>query len=718
MSFGYEKLSEVWLSLRQDGAIGSGSAADPYDASSPTLFDDRMNSFGAAGANTRVVHIGPGIFQTRGFGGVSGGWSPRSNWKIVGAGMWQTTLKLVDAPSDNDLRAPIGCPYSILVDGFEYSDLSLDGNMGGQPVQAGQVYPNLGCGGIFVVGRRLRLRRIRVINYGCQGPGSWDQTKECFVLYPIASQYSDGKDLVIDDCIVENPFPNSTGSVSPVIFGSGDYGNTLTTYTKGAVTRNCLLNFDHIDREVPIASISISGGLATATTKIPHGRLTGEWVVISGALINGSLGNTYNGSYQISNITPTTFTYSPVAYDTIKYGYLNVPTVDAAGEMYIGRVSSHRVPIKSLSVTANPPYLATLETDGPHNRLPGQNVLLRLVQVGTPPLDSPAFNKSFVISALISPTTLTFAMATNPGTPVSVTNAIIGSGFQALTGDTGIGTVLERNRVFGCEIGVYHDAFSTKDLWIRKNTFSDVLAAVKQNMGGFAAWPVKSLTNGGTGGRTATVETYSAHGLAKGKLISVDNAFLVGAPSKSPYYNGLFNVDTVLGPTLFSYIMTNDAGGQAALTTPPGPPIFGDLWQVGRLLFQKNLVDLAQVIQSSGYGAPMGLYIAGFLSPPTYGFIQVFVRGNFMNYLNYATELNGYLQRGMGVYDTENVVADDNVIQVGSAAPILVSSNGQTKCFNNQNAAGKLLQASNTLVYFNELENDIGLSLALLTSKG
>ena len=106
-----------------------------------------------------------------------------------------------------------------MVDGFECSDLTLDGNMGGQPVPAGESWPLMACGGVFVVGRRLHLRRIRAINFGCQGHGGFAGTKDCFVLYPTASPYADGKDLVIDDCLVEKPFPNSTGPVSPLIFG-------------------------------------------------------------------------------------------------------------------------------------------------------------------------------------------------------------------------------------------------------------------------------------------------------------------------------------------------------------------------------------------------------------------------------------------------------------------------------------------------------------------
>ena len=84
--------AEVWLALRQDGAVGDGSAANPFDASSPTLFDTLMRSFQTS---TRVIHLGPGIFQTRGYNewypSSPLGWSALISQRIIGAGMFQTT---------------------------------------------------------------------------------------------------------------------------------------------------------------------------------------------------------------------------------------------------------------------------------------------------------------------------------------------------------------------------------------------------------------------------------------------------------------------------------------------------------------------------------------------------------------------------------------------------------------------------------------------------
>src|SRR5438874_587013 len=100
-----ESKTEVWLSsLRQDGYLGTGSPADPYDCSTASLFDDRMASFQT---NTKLIHLGPGIFLTRGVEqGVSAVWVPQSGQTIRGAGMFNTTIKLIDAKSNPTVLTP------------------------------------------------------------------------------------------------------------------------------------------------------------------------------------------------------------------------------------------------------------------------------------------------------------------------------------------------------------------------------------------------------------------------------------------------------------------------------------------------------------------------------------------------------------------------------------------------------------------------------------
>lgn len=80
---------DVWIALRTDGVKGSGTESDPYDGSTAGKFDVLMHSLPA---NT-AVHIGPGVFETRG----SAGWQPKSGQRIVGSGMDVTVLRLVEA---------------------------------------------------------------------------------------------------------------------------------------------------------------------------------------------------------------------------------------------------------------------------------------------------------------------------------------------------------------------------------------------------------------------------------------------------------------------------------------------------------------------------------------------------------------------------------------------------------------------------------------------
>src|SRR5688572_25899799 len=58
---------EYWLAMRADGFPGTdGKASDPWDVSSPSLFNAIMNEIATRNPQGQVcVHIGPGIFQAK-----------------------------------------------------------------------------------------------------------------------------------------------------------------------------------------------------------------------------------------------------------------------------------------------------------------------------------------------------------------------------------------------------------------------------------------------------------------------------------------------------------------------------------------------------------------------------------------------------------------------------------------------------------------------------
>src|SRR5690242_2599405 len=222
---------DVWIALRTDGVMGSGTESDPYDGgvrtqalvaisslvrdsgpnTSPSvavantgavnhgyiegevvtiagatgatgpyyngtfnIFSVTANSFkyqmsqdpgaDATGSNItcqldphmfdfwmrRVapycgVHIGPGVFETRGNGGAPGGWQPQSHQRIAGSGIDVTTLKLVEAAVQDGSYAAVWVPWPYYVTDFELCDLTVDGNLGGQPIPNGKDFAPVTC---------------------------------------------------------------------------------------------------------------------------------------------------------------------------------------------------------------------------------------------------------------------------------------------------------------------------------------------------------------------------------------------------------------------------------------------------------------------------------------------------------------------------------------------------------------------------------------------
>lgn len=127
---------EIWICWRKDGGsqliFGAGTQDDPYDGSTYQKFDKVMATMIPAGA---TVRLGPGTFETKGgySSDTNGAWRPESGWRIIGSGMWVTTLKLVEAstvsPGYKNYYA-IGAGDRFLLS-FEVSDLTIDCNIKG-----------------------------------------------------------------------------------------------------------------------------------------------------------------------------------------------------------------------------------------------------------------------------------------------------------------------------------------------------------------------------------------------------------------------------------------------------------------------------------------------------------------------------------------------------------------------------------------------------------
>jgi hypothetical protein len=186
-----EPRREVWICHRTDGgsqtAFGSGTLDDPFDGSTAAKVDFIMANRILPGT---TVRFGPGTFETHG-GVLVAGWFAK-NGRIVGSGMFVTTLKLIEV---DDIAVPRAIVYhgGGALTNFEISDLTLDANIDGQPNSSKPGggtfdYPRVCVNGINLAGENIQVRRVRIINAGTHQPGYEYPTtvgvaNECFALW-------------------------------------------------------------------------------------------------------------------------------------------------------------------------------------------------------------------------------------------------------------------------------------------------------------------------------------------------------------------------------------------------------------------------------------------------------------------------------------------------------------------------------------------------------
>lgn len=156
---------ETWIAKRPEK--GTGTLNDPYGADNQVQFDQLMTELGTI-AGPRLIHLGPGTFETAGYAdGVSGGWQIKALWRIVGSGKDVTTLKLVNANTANTQFYAIGHALTSgspaapnLVDFSEILDLTVDCALATQPGSS------VACGAIRLMGNHVRIERVKAIQWG------------------------------------------------------------------------------------------------------------------------------------------------------------------------------------------------------------------------------------------------------------------------------------------------------------------------------------------------------------------------------------------------------------------------------------------------------------------------------------------------------------------------------------------------------------------------
>ena len=524
-------------------------------------------------ANT-TVHLGPGLFLTRGY---LDGDPPaiKSGQKFRGSGMRVTTVRLVNASVPLGRYGVIGSK-SLLgeLESFEVSDLTVDCNLDGQLIRDKAFLP-IACCGILAAGGHHRYRRVRAINFGTLQYAPSASFLECFVLwsagaYPGTSV--ERVDCVIEDCVVEQPALDQAWANTCLSMGVSEKGGTgipdagVMAYHRACVVRRCLVDCEFRDKPVAIESIGIpdANGVSTVTTRTDHGLAAGQWIRISGAVVagtphNGS-DNGYNGSYPVNSINPggntRQFTYKPTN---------PVPTSAPTGDMWVGRFSSHLQPIAGLAsayIPSTGEYLVTLTTATAHFRVPGGNVCVNWVYTGTQqnPVWSPLFNGSFELKLADNtpwdPKTLKYRVSSDPGAPLPGNYGCIGVVFNAISNDGGTAAVVEGNRILNTWVGgPYNDTWSSRDLIVRNNYYRNVVTGPYLSMGG-NGYPilVASLTHGDPDAYTAKLTTAVPHGFTAGQAVRIKDVRIPSGDPPLHSYNDPYKIAAVAADkTWFTY---------------------------------------------------------------------------------------------------------------------------------------------------------------------
>ena len=736
----------------------------------PYRFDAVMASFQNS-AVALAVHLGPGIFQTKGFyPNAAGSWAPPTvGMKIFGSGIDVTTLQLVRAiigSQRNDYFA-IGGPYNLVVNAFEAADFTVDCNIAGQPS------PDPTCAAVAGGGNHARLRRIRAINFGTQ-----NNTTECFVLasggataVSPGSLPVQGIDCIIQDCIVEQPGLNNKAETTCLALGGDqDTGDGRMAYVIAPAIRRCFVNCEYRDHPVPVASVTISSGIATVTTILPHGHNKMDWIRISGVQLNGTTNNSYNGAYQILTVpSPTSFTYSPLPIQSLN------PT---GGDMWVGRWPSLPVPIVSASSTAT---TATIITSAPHFLAPGNVVTVNDVSQS-------GYIGSFPVQTAVSAYEFTYNLTKNPG---AATGGFIGIDFFILTGGAGTASVVEGNCVLNSQYGgPHHDTFTTLDETIRNNYFRAVQTGPDEDLGGVASFSttdrriVVQLTNSGG---TAIVATPYPHGLITGDLVtmagvtgaykdSYNGVFQVqyltstsfayqpnppttGAPQGVPGYftadsqkllaslirvvqpggfSALATIDTALyaghgflpgdavrisrtgaipvyqGEFMITWVSGDDTQFQYQLPSDPGADApsgyFGRVWQAHNMVMENNVFELIATPASGGYTASAIKFgNASTLLPIL--FTAALARRNVVRYLEGNSDAPGLPTLAVSMSGCGGLIVEENIIDLQVANPIQYAFTESSKFFSNQTPAGTLIPGydndSTSLQFVDEVSIDV-----------
>lgn len=661
----------------------------------PYLFDRGMRSLPA---NTPArIFLGPGVFETRGYTErrKSVCWRLRSNMKLVGSGMSQTTVRLVDASYDGEVYTCVageGDSDATFLDSVEVSDLTCDADIARQTSSA------LTCAAVLVRGRYTRVRRVRAINFGTQNLGH-----ECFVI-SVASAYVTiprVTDCTVENCVVEQPGLNNSRETTCVIALAGQANFKGQGYHSAARVRESLVDCEFRENPQRVSSISLTGTVVTVKTPEDHGLIQGQWIRVSGVRIptvapaTNQYDNLFNGSFKVAMVLSST----EFTYDNPSGG---IPPSGAipSGDIFLGRWPSQRIALNpnpggngitglaQLSTTPNI-WSISVNTLTAHYLSAGARVFLNQV----PSFGGVTMDGVWKVTQVGNFKQFTcqreFGAGVVPTMPGSLNlySTFMVPNFQAVSVGGGTLGLMEGNTIANCTVGgPYQDTFATKDLIVRRNYYRGVLVSLFHNMGGYtgmAGLPqpprAVSLTNVGA---VATLTLADSHGLAPGQPVNISGVTVGGsADNEWNSFDGAVQYNYVVAgvpsspissldgmPTSLTYVMSAVPLGPAPVVTSSQ---VATLWQIGRCVFEDNVVEILPGINDGAQSCGIYFYGPQALSPP-FNFAanqlypRVIIRKNHVRYVGTVPEekQGGSTDLAMFLLYCQAALVESNVVDL------------------------------------------------------
>lgn len=222
---------EVWIAVRTDGRGGDGSRENPYDGSTRAKFDGLMQGFGAR----TVIHLLPGTYLTNGWADATGlnGWVVKSGWKLSGAGMGATTVKLAAATTTGGIQAyVIASGFNTLTDCVEVSDLTVDCN-GSLGTGA---YASYAFDAVYLTGNHCRIERVEVVHEYAKD-GQKEGFPLCISNFDAPGPHAGTVDGTIAHCVVRS-FVGSSANRTCISIGATTASIAVGSNSTGVIAGN------------------------------------------------------------------------------------------------------------------------------------------------------------------------------------------------------------------------------------------------------------------------------------------------------------------------------------------------------------------------------------------------------------------------------------------------------------------------------------------------